>query len=229
MRILILEDHPKINSLLKTLCEQEGYTSQSAFTLQEAILMWDFSPFDVVLVDLMLPDGNGEEFIRHARATSQCYIIVITAKTEVTSKLSALTLGADDYLTKPFSLDEVAIKLSNLLKRNRLSTPNKISFNMGKLVILPEERKVLIDGNPIEFTPNEFDILHYLYTHNHRVVSRIELFQSLLTESNAYDRIIDTYIKVIRQKLHDSKIEPRFIKTHYKLGYQFIGVTDEKF
>lgn len=228
MKLLIVEDHIKINQLLTTVLQQEGHEVTSAFTLQEALAYSRYQSFDVALIDLMLPDGTGESLITFLRQQGDTYVMVITAKVEVHQKLSALALGADDYITKPFSVEEVVLKVQNMHKRMETTMMKQIGFYHDELIIRTSDRRVLYHQYPLSITPNEYEILVYLQQHAHRIVSRDELFQRLLTESNAYDRMVDTYIKSLRKKLQDHPIQSRYIKTHYRLGYQFIGIPNEK-
>ncbi len=228
MKILIVEDHLKINQLLTTVLQQEGHEISSAFSLSDALAFWRYQTYDIVLVDLMLPDGTGESLIPQLRQQGETFIIVISAKIEIQQKLGALALGADDYITKPFSIEEVVLKVKNIQHRKTATLVQQQGFYHDELIIRPTERVILLHQIPLAITPNEFEILMYLQQHAHRIVSRDELFQQLLTESQAYDRMVDTYIKSLRKKLNDHPIQSRYIKTHYRLGYQFIGVPNEK-
>ncbi len=228
MKILIVEDYVKINQLLTTVLQQEGYEVSSAFSLGDALAFWRYQTYDVVLVDLMLPDGTGESLIPQLRQQGDTFIIVISAKVEIQQKLGALALGADDYITKPFSIEEVVLKVKNIQHRKEATLIKQLGFYRDELIIRSSDHVVLLHQVPLTITPNEYEILVYLQQHAHRIVSRDELFQQLLTESNAFDRMVDTYIKSLRKKLNDHPIQSRYIKTHYRLGYQFIGVPNEK-
>ncbi len=228
MKILIIEDHKKINDLLSLYLKQEHHDVLQAFNGKEALLLFDSHKIDLVITDLMLPDIQGEDLIKHMRTTGNTYIICLSAKTDVTHKIDVFSLGADDYMTKPFSVDEVIAKLKNIEKRLKQYLQKPLSYNQQKLIIYPAELKVLYNLKPIELTHYELKILIHLSSNPHRIYSRDDLMMSLFDQSEAYDRVIDAFIKNIRKKLNDHARNPLFIKTHYGLGYQFIGVKDDE-
>lgn len=227
MRILIIEDYIKINDLIALYSRQDKHDVIQAFSAEEALEKIKISSFDVIITDLMLPKLQGEDLIKQVRALSDVYIIVLSAKTEIKHKIDVISLGADDYLTKPFSVEELMAKLKNLEKRITSLSPTIYSFNQGDLKIHPMGRKVFLKDVEIEFTHNEFELLLYLSSHLNKVFSRDEIFNLLFSESDAYDRVIDAYVKNIRKKLDDQAKSPKYIKTFYGAGYQFIGVSDD--
>lgn len=227
MRILIVEDHKKINALLARFARQDKHTVKQTYHAEEALELMSKESFDMMITDLMLGDMQGEELIQRIRSVSDIYIMVISAKTELSDKLDVLGMGADDYLTKPFSIEEVMAKLANIEKRLITKRPLFYSFYQGELIVRPLERMATYKNENLDFTVNEFDVLAYLMQHPNRVFSRMELLDILFQESEAYDRIIDVYIKNIRKKLHDQPKQPRYIKTVFGLGYQFVGDLDD--
>lgn len=227
MRILIIEDHKKINTLLATFARQDHHKVKQTFSAEEALDVISKETFDMIITDLMLGDMQGEELIQRIRSVSDIYIMVISAKTELSDKLDVLGLGADDYLTKPFSIEEVMAKLANIEKRLVTLQPLTYSFYQGELAVKPLEHSAMFQQRKLDFTANEFEVLVYLMQHPNRVFSRMELLDILFKESEAYDRIIDVYVKNIRKKLHDQPKQPRYIKTVFGLGYQFVGELDD--
>lgn len=225
MKLLIVEDYPKINDLLAMFCRQDGYHVTQTYAAEEALIALKQSSFDLMIVDLMLPKMSGEKLIQEVRKTSDLYIMVISAKVDVAEKIDAISLGADDYMTKPFSIEEVMVRLKNVSKRLKNTIPAFISFNQGALIIKPQSREVMIRDEMILLTKHEYDILYYLVTHPHQAFSREEIMVACFEESEAYDRVIDTFIKNIRKKM-DIHQETSWIKTHYGIGYQFIGEKD---
>jgi DNA-binding response OmpR family regulator len=153
--------------------------------------------------------------------------MVISAKTDINDKLDVLTLGADDYITKPFSVNEVMIKLKHIEKRISSNQPMILSFYQGLLKIYPLKRDVYLNSEIIQLTKNEFDVLWFLVTHPYQIFSRDQLLNQLFSDSDAYERVIDVYIKNIRKKLNSKKHQLELIKTHYGIGYQFVGEVDE--
>lgn len=227
MRILVVEDHKKINDLLALFAKQDGHEVLQTYNAEDALDLLANQAFDIVITDLMLPGMQGEMLIQNIRNTSDIYIIVISAKTDIDNKLDVLSIGADDYITKPFSVDEVMMKLKNISKRQVLMRPSVQSYNQKCLVIKPLLREVYYNNKLISLTKYEYDVLFYLVNHPNKVFNRNELMTACFTDSDAYDRVIDAYIKNIRKKLNDNPSNPQFIKTFYGIGYQFIGDSDD--
>jgi len=227
LKILIIEDNKKINNLLALFARQDGHFVVQSFDAEQALESMKINPFDIVITDLMLPSIQGEELIKKIREISDIYIVVISAKVDVKDKIEVLKLGADDYVTKPFSVEEVLLKLSHIEKRMMSNQPILRSFNHGELMIYPLQREVHLNHQLIELTPYEYDVLWHLISNKNRIYSRDDLIEILFSNSEAYDRVIDTYIKNIRRKLNDHANQPMYIKTHYSLGYQFVGESDD--
>ncbi len=227
MKLLIVEDHKKINTLLAKFARQDHHEVKQTYSAEEALELMKSHDFDVIITDLMLPDLQGEDLIKTVRKVSDVYIMVISAKTQIEEKIDSLLLGADDFLTKPFSVEEVLIKLRNLAKRMEKERPILYSFYDGELKLSILDRRVSLHDNPLDFTAYEFDVLYYLISHPNRIFSRDDLIMSLFSDSDAYDRVIDAYIKNIRKKLKDDPKKPRYIKTIFRQGYQFIGELDD--
>jgi len=227
MRILIVEDHLKINELLGKFTRSENHQVVQTFSVEEAFDQLGKRQFDLVITDLMLPKLSGEDLIKKIREFSDIYIIVISAKTEITNKIEVLKLGADDYLTKPFSVRELLAKLENIEKRISQVKPVIYSYFSNELVVNPLNRKIILKGEIVNLTKYEYDIFLFLVENPHQVFSREQIIEHLFSESEAYDRVIDVYIKNIRKALADSANQPRYIKTHYGLGYQFVGEIDD--
>ncbi|PKL01332.1 MAG: hypothetical protein CVV56_01660 [Tenericutes bacterium HGW-Tenericutes-1] len=228
LKLLIVEDNRHINQLLTQFARQDGHHVVQVLNAEDAIKQLTNQGFDVIITDLMLPDMQGEDLITQIRKVSDIYIIVISAKIDIHEKLDVFSIGADDYITKPFSVEEVMAKLKNLEKRIVSHVPIIQSYNHGKLKIQPLENDVWIDGKLIELTHYEYNILWQLISNRFRTLSRDQLIESCFSESEAFDRIIDVYIKNIRKKLSDDAVNPSFIKTVYGLGYQFIGEHDDE-
>ena len=227
MRILIVEDHLKINELLAKFARSENHQVVQTYSVEEAFMQLGKRQFDLVITDLMLPKLSGEDLIKKIRLFSDIYIIVISAKTEITDKIEVLKLGADDYLTKPFSVRELMAKLENIEKRISQVKPVIYSYYSNELVVNPLNRKIVLKEKVINLTKYEYDIFLFLVENPHQVFSREQLIEHLFSESEAYDRVIDVYIKNIRKALFDSASKPRYIKTHYGLGYEFVGEKDD--
>lgn len=227
MRLLIIEDHRKINDLLARFARQDGHETAQAFSAEEALLLLADRPFDALVTDLMLPDMQGEELIARIRRQSDVYIMAVSAKIDVRGRVDVLSLGADDYVTKPFSVEEVMAKLKNVAKRVVSHAPVIRSYGNGALKITPFRREVSLGGRSVELTRFEYDVLWHLASHPARIFTRDEIIDACFRDSEAFDRVIDAHVKNIRRKLNDSAADPRYIKTHYGVGYQFVGASDD--
>ncbi|MDT8337154.1 MAG: response regulator transcription factor [Candidatus Izemoplasmatales bacterium] len=227
MKILIVEDHLKINELLAKFAKGEKHHVFQAYTAEQGLAALALNQFDLVITDLMLPHLQGEDLIKRIRKESDIYIIVISAKTEMDDKIDVLKLGADDYLTKPFSVKEVMVKLKNIEKRIEKIIPTYFSYYHNELIIYPEKREVLFNKKNVKLTNYEFEVLMLLVSRPQYIFSRAQIIDQLFSESEAYDRVIDVYIKNIRKALNDDVFKPRYIKTHYGVGYQFVGEKDD--
>ena len=227
MNILIVEDHIKINYLLTSFARGENHQVTQAYTVEDALEILNQKEFDLIITDLMLPQMQGEDLIKEIRKISDIYILVISAKSDIDDKLDVLRLGVDDYITKPFSVNEVMIKINNIEKRLGTKEPIVFSIEQGLIKVLPLKRDVYFKELLVQLTKNEYDVLWFLIKNKHQIFSRDQLLNQLFSESEAYERVIDVYIKNIRKKLSDEFNQPELIKTHYGLGYQFVGEIDE--
>ncbi len=225
--VLIVEDNLKINELITLYCKQDGYNVFSAISAEEGLTYFEDNEIDLIVTDLMLPSMSGEDFVRLVRDKSDVYIIILTAKIHIDDKLSGLKLGADDYLIKPFSTEELLLKIKNFLSRSK-GTPEKLSLYNEELVLQLNSNMAMFKGNDIEFTANEYKILMYMATHKRQIYSREQLLEYCFGNSiEVFDRIVDVYIKNIRKKLNEDSKNPKYIKTIYGLGYMFVGEFDD--
>lgn len=226
MRLLIVEDYKKINDLLALFARQDQHLVTQAQTAEKALETLQEQQFDAIILDLMLPEMQGETLIKKIRSFSDVYILVISAKVEVEGRIDVISLGADDYMTKPFSVEEVMAKLKNIEKRISIKQPTAYTYNHNDLSIYPLKREVRVNNHLITLTEYEFDILWHLAKNAQRVYSREEIIEKCFTDSEAYDRVIDVFIKNIRKKIDSNRLEGSYIKTHYGVGYQFVGEKD---
>jgi DNA-binding response OmpR family regulator len=226
MKTLIVEDYPKINQLLAMYARNDGHEVKQVYNGEEALAAVHHEKFDIILLDLMLPGIQGEELIKQIRKVSDVYIIVLSAKIDIKDRVDVITLGADDYMIKPFSIEEVMAKLKNVEKRLVVNHPTIYTFNHSHLKVLPLSREVFVHNQLINLTQYEYDILLHLLSHPNIVFSRDMIIEQCFSNSDAYDRVIDVFIKNIRKKI-DFSSEKSYIKTHYGIGYQFVGVKDE--
>lgn len=224
--ILVVEDEKKISDIVKAYLEREGFSVSVAETGEEALRLLK-NPFDVVVLDLMLPDVSGEDICRMIRENSDQPVIMLTAKSGEEDRVRGLGMGADDYVVKPFSPREVVARVKALLRRTK-KPETKMSFEGEVLTIDVPQREVAVKGALLSLTPTEFGILLALAERPGRVLSRLQLVNIVQGyDFEGYERTIDAHVKNLRQKLEEDPRNPRFIKTVYGVGYRFIGKRDE--
>lgn len=227
-KILIVEDDKKISSLIKAYLENADFIVKIANTIDEALKLLNSENFSLVILDLMLPDGYGESLMEDFKQLN-IPVIMVTAKSSEEERLAGFSLGADDYIVKPFSPRELVARVRAVLKRYDNERENKrYSFNNGKLKIDGDNYQVFLDNKEIYLTPTEFKLLLFLATNNLKVVTREEIINKILGyQFEGYERTIDTHIKNLRQKLNDDPRTPFFIQTVHGIGYRFCGIKDE--
>ena len=230
IKILIVEDEKNISNAEKKYLEVEGFQVDQAFDGQEAITMINTTDYSLIILDLMLPKVSGEKVMEVIRSRTETPVIMVTAKVDESEILEGLKLGADDYITKPFSLKILVQKVKTILRRvEKLGLPKseKIYFDNGRVSISFEDNKFIKDGESINLTSNEFQIIKTLFSNPNKIFTRDEIIElSFGYDYEAFDRAIDTHIKNIRHKIEDNPKKPRYIKTIYGVGYK-LGVYDE--
>ncbi len=222
--ILIVEDDQKTSSLVAIYMEKEGFRTMIAGDGQTAIEIVDHRPPDFVILDLMLPKMDGWEVCRHIRRTSDVPILMLTAREDEVDRISGLTLGADDYVTKPFSPRELVARVKAILRRGRFEArARQTVFSAAGLVLDTEKFKVSLHGENISLTPHEYKLLEALMTGQGKVLSRQKLLEYLYPNDEAIviDRVIDVHIGKLRQKIREDPANPKFILTVRGAGYRF--------
>lgn len=226
-RILVVDDEVKIAEVVKSYLEKEGYEVFEAYDCAQAQKILDNHQPNLMVLDLMLPDMSGEEFCKRVRKNSRIPIIMLTAKVEEADILKGLDIGADDYMTKPFSVRQLVARVKALLRRSGEEAgplANMLSFNNGDLVVEPQKYEVRKNGVLVNLTPNEFKILMTLVTYPHKVFTREELIVSALgIDFEGFDRTVDSHIKNLRQKIETDSKDPKYILTVHGIGYRFGG------
>lgn len=221
--VLVVDDERKIRDLVRSYLEHEGYAVLVADSGQRALEAIERATPDLVILDLMLPDLTGEEVARTVRAHSDVPIIMLTAKASEDDRVAGLRLGADDYLTKPFSPRELVARVEAVLRRasGGNGTSSVESFDVGRLRIDKDAREVIVDGLPVDLTRSEFDLLYALASHAGRVYSRYELVTKVQGyDYEGYERTIDAHVKNLRRKLGDDPRHPRYVLTVTGVGYK---------
>ncbi len=220
--ILVVDDEAKIARLVRDYLEQAGYRVVLAFDGRQALAAFRHEKPRLVVLDLMLPQVDGLDVARAIRQESDTPIIMLTARVEEADKIVGLELGADDYVTKPFSPRELVARVRAVLRRVEGQPRAAQTLSVGDLEIDPERRTVTVAGRSVDLTPTEFDLLSLLARHPGRVFSRMELLERVQGYTyQGYERTIDAHIKNIRQKIEDDPKKPRYILTLYGLGYKF--------
>lgn len=225
--VLVVDDEEKIISVVKSFLESKGFQVLTAENGKKAIDLFDKENISIVLLDLMMPEMTGEQVCQSLRKKSRVPIIMLTAKSEEEDMLRGLGIGADDYITKPFSLKALFARMEAVLRRSGeevVPLYNKNSFNNGDLVVDFESHSIMKQRDEVKLTPNEFKLLSTLMKYPNKVFTRDELIVSALgSDFEGYDRTIDTHIKNLRQKLEDDPKNPIYIRTIHGLGYKFGG------
>lgn len=222
-KILIVDDEPSILTLLTYNIEHAGFETDFATDGVEAVNKVVSNDFDLIILDLMLPKMDGMEVCKHIRNKDiDTPILMLTARNEEANKILGLGLGADDYLTKPFSPKEVVARIKAILRRtNRLQKKNYQVLKIGNLSIYPEKHEVILDGKLLSFTRKEFELLNYLAEHIGKVISRTDLLTEVWNYDFAGDtRIVDVHISRLRDKIETNTKRPVYIKTIRGLGYK---------
>jgi DNA-binding response OmpR family regulator len=220
--ILIVEDEKSVSEILKAYLEKEGFGVYLTENGLDGIEVFRKEKIDLVILDLMLPDIEGEEVCKILRRISDVYIFMLTAKSTLSDKIEGLNIGADEYLTKPLSPRELTARVNALFRRVGEKHDNILSFNNDKLIIDNDRRLIKVNGEEISLTPNEFDILCVLASNKGKVFSREAIIERAFgIDFDGSDRIIDVHIKNLRKKIEEDSKSPRYILTVTKIGYKF--------
>ncbi|MFQ6033690.1 MAG: response regulator [Candidatus Bipolaricaulia bacterium] len=221
-KILVIEDEERIVELVQAYLERAGYRVLAAYDGQAGLELFQRERPALVILDLMLPEVDGLDVARQIRRESDVPLIMLTARTEEADRVAGLELGADDYITKPFSLRELVARVRAVLRRAEGGLAPLHRLERGDLVIDLEARQVELAGRAIELTPTEFDLLVALAHHPGRVFDRLQLLEALNHYPAAgFARTIDTHIKNLRKKLEPDPGNPKYIQTVHGVGYRF--------
>jgi DNA-binding response OmpR family regulator len=223
-RILLVDDEHSIQTLLSYPLRKDGYHVTSATDGREALRRFEEARFDLVILDLMLPKLDGVEVCRQLRSRSQVPIIMLTAKGSETDKVAGLEVGADDYITKPFSMREFRSRVKAALRRSRMAgdPPSEETIDHGSLVIDFSRRMVTLREEEVKVTYVEFEILGALARSPGRVLSRETLLEHVWGDSEYRDpRTVDVHIRHLREKLESDPKDPEFLFTVRGVGYRF--------
>lgn len=217
-KILLVEDEEKLARVVELELRYEGYEVEKAFDGREGLEKALSGGFDLILLDIMLPSMSGMEVLRRLRRESQVPVIMVTARDTVVDKVSGLDSGADDYITKPFEIEELLARIRAAL-RKRPARQESAVLTAGPLTMDPERHEVTVKGTPVELTRREFDLLRYLLENKEKVISRESLLDNVwgfdfAGETNA----VDVYIRFLRSKI-DERFGVKIIHTVRGVGY----------
>ena len=226
MNILIIEDEVRVADIMTKYLEKENYRVFCAYTGKDGLDLFYKEKIDVVLLDLMLPDIQGEDICKEMRGVSNAYIFMITAKGTLDNKVEGFQIGADEYLVKPVSPRELVARVKALeVRKEREENKDTLVFDKGHLKIYLQERMVKVNNEIVGLTPNEFDLLYELASSPGRVFTREQLIEAVMgIDFDGFDRTIDVHIKNLRKKIEEDTKSPKYIKTVTGIGYKFEGM-----
>ncbi len=223
--ILIIEDEPELVKVLRSYLEQAGYSVFTAYRGDSGLSTFEHKRPDLVILDLNLPGLDGLDVAREIRRRSDTPIIMLTARVEETDRLIGLELGADDYVTKPFSPREVVARVRAVLRRAGISPAPPALLRAGDLEVDLDAHQVTRDGIPLELTPTEFSLLASMIAQPGRAFTRLQLLEAVQGSAyEGYERTIDAHIKNLRAKLEQDPRRPLYIETVFGIGYRFTKV-----
>lgn len=226
-KILVVDDEQKIAEAIQAYLEYSGYIVFVAKDGEEGLNLFEKVQPDLIVLDLMLPKVTGEEVCQTIRKKSRVPIIMLTAKVRESDKVNGFNIGADDYVTKPFSPRELVARVGSLLRRcagEAAPLYNIMNWNNNDLQIDLTSMSVKKAGNEVSLTPNEYKLLSTMIKYPKKVFTREELIQSALgIEYEGYERTIDSHIKNLRSKIEDDSSNPIYIRTIRGVGYKFGG------
>lgn len=222
-KVLIIEDEKQIRRFVRVAVEEEGCLVSEAETMSQGLLEAGSRKPDLLILDLGLPDGNGIDLIRDLRSWSDVPVLILSARSQENDKIDALDAGADDYLTKPFSVGELRARVRALLRRrSRSGEAASPVIEFGSVLVDMSRRQVTRDGEPVHLTPIEYRLLSALLAHPGKVLTQRNLLREIwgpsFIESSHYLRV---YVGHLRQKLEDDPTQPKHLLTETGVGYRF--------
>jgi DNA-binding response OmpR family regulator len=218
--ILIIDDEPKILEAVKSYFGMNGYDVLCSENGREGLTLFEQNPVSLILLDLMLPGICGEDFCKRVRRESDIPIIMLTAKTDEASIVNGLNIGADDYVTKPFSLKQLLARARAVIRRNGgVKTGTCLSYK--NLTVDTEKKTASLDGEILPLTRDEFNILALLMSRQTKIFTRDEILETVKGDDfDGFDRAVDSHIKRLRAKIEDDPKTPAYIETVYGMGYR---------
>ena len=224
--ILLIDDDQKHSELLKAYLKQFQMDLDCAGDATDGLRKLSRRKYELLLLDVMLPGRDGFDICREVRRTNNIPIVMLTARGDLVDRVSGLELGADDYLGKPFEPRELVARMQSILRRIDLKEPSMEALNFSELTIDPASKNVIVDGNQVDLTSMEFELLYLLAKRAGKTVSRDEVLNQLRgIDAAIMTRSVDIMVSRLRQKIGDTLKPPRFIKTIWGVGYSFAAQT----
>jgi DNA-binding response OmpR family regulator len=220
--ILVVDDKANVRTLVREYLSEQGFRVVTAENGQTALYAARQEKPDLILLDIMMPEMDGFEFIRAFRKESEAPVILLTAKLEESDKVIGLELGADDYITKPFGMRELVARIHSALRRAGQIPHPSSRLQVGEIVLDRETHTVTVNGQPVHLTPSEFDLLALLMSSPGRVFTRLDILEDLQgTSFEGIARTIDVHIRNLRTKIETDPAAPNYIETVFGVGYRF--------
>lgn len=219
--ILVVDDKANVRTLVRDYLTAENFRVVTASNGRDALFVAHNEKPDLILLDIMMPEMTGYEFLQAYRKERNTAVILLTAKLEESDKVLGLELGADDYVTKPFGMRELVARIRAVLRRSAPETPNEV-LRVAEVVLDKSERTVKVGDNPVRLTPSEFELLATLMSAPGHVFSRaalLEKLQGIAFES--IERTVDVHIRNLRTKIEPDPSTPRYVETVFGMGYRF--------
>lgn len=233
IRVLIADDEKEIRDLLKKYLERELYKVDVAVNGEEALTLFNKNKYNLIILDLMMPKIDGIEVCRRLRNKTNVPILMLTAKDHEVDKILGLSIGADDYITKPFSINEVVARVKALMRRFLIlgsdgNSHEKTLIQFRGITIDLKKYTVIIAGEEVSLTAKEFELLKFFTSHPEQVFTKTQLFRNVWgSEYLEDDNTVMVHIRKLRKKIEDDPSDPKFIQTVWGIGYKFVGEKDE--
>ena len=225
--VLVVDDEERLVALLKAYLTQEGFRVVTAENGRAGLIQARHENPDIIILDIMMPEMDGYEFLRFNSKERDTPVILLTAKLEESEKVLGLELGADDYVTKPFSPRELTARVRAVLRRSGKSAPEAEVLRSADVTLSRAARNVMVSDRYVDLTPSEFDLLATLMSTPGRAYSRMELLDRIQgTAFEGYERTIDVHVKNLRTKIEPDPKSPKYIETVYGVGYRFTANVD---
>ena len=220
--VLVVDDESNLRKMMRLYLEREGFRVVEAANGRDALYVARYEKPDLVLLDLMMPEMGGYDFMRLFTKESDTPVIMLTAKLEESDKVAGLELGADDYVTKPFGIQELIARVRAVLRRTRKQTRLPEILRSGDIALDRTGRTVRVRDSEVDLTPSEFELLETFMLSPGRAFSRLDLLESVSGDAyEGYERTIDVHVRNLRTKIELVPSKPRYIQTVYGMGYRF--------